>query len=170
MTVFVYNRFVALLALVALVGGLLLLIPPVRRRAGFLAPSRLWLAALVAITSTAGSLVYSEVYNFEPCRLCWYQRIAMYPLGLILLIAAWKRDWAVRRYAVALAGAGAVLAAYHYALQTFPGLDSGACSIGVPCTARYVNEFGFISIPFMALSGFLAVIALVSVRGVADVE
>lgn len=170
MSVFVYNRFVSLLALVAFAGGVLLLIPPLRRRAGFLAPSRLWLAALVALTSTAGSLVYSEVYNFEPCRLCWYQRIAMYPLGLILAIAAWKRDWAVRRYAVSLGGVGAVLAAYHYALQTFPGLDSGACSVGVPCTAKYVNELGFISIPFMALSGFLAVIGLLSSRGVADVE
>jgi len=170
MSVFVYNRFVALLALTALVGGLLLLVPPVRARAGFLAPSRLWLAAVVALTSTAGSLVYSEAFNFEPCRLCWYQRIAMYPLGLILAIAAWKRDWAVRRYAVALAGVGAVLAAYHYALQTFPGLDSGACSVGVPCTAKYVNEFGFISIPFMAVCGFVAVIGLVSLRGEADVE
>jgi disulfide bond formation protein DsbB len=170
MSVFVYNRFVSLLALVALAVGVLLLIPPVRNRSGFLAPSRLWLASLVALTSTGGSLVYSEVFNFEPCRLCWYQRIAMYPLGLILLIAAWKRDWAVRRYVLPLAGVGAIIAAYHYALQTFPGLDTGACSVGVPCTAKYVNEFGFISIPFMAFSGFLAVIGLVSLKGATDGE
>jgi hypothetical protein len=169
MSIFAYNRFVSSLALVALVTGVLLFIPAIRRRAALFGNAGLWLAWLVATSSTVGSLVYSEVYHLEPCRLCWYQRIAMYPLALMLGIAVWKRDGSVRRYALPLAAVGAAIAAYHYALQTFPGLDTGACSAGVPCTAKYVNEFGFVSIPFMALAGFVAVIGLVSVKGERDV-
>ncbi len=122
----------------------------------------LTLAFLVALTSMLGSLYYSEVANFEPCKLCWYQRIAMYPLALLLGIAAWRRDLAVRFYAYPLAAAGAVVAVYHYLLQRFPSLDTGACSATVPCSSPYVNfEFGIVTIPFMALAGFAAILVLV---------
>jgi disulfide bond formation protein DsbB len=165
MSVFAYNRFVSVLALFALAGAVGLVVarvaaPTVVRQ---LRPAALWLAFLVALASTAGSLIYSEMYHFEPCRLCWYQRIAMYPLALILGIAAFRRDAAARRYVVPLATAGLAVAAYHYLIEWYPGLDSGACGTGVPCTARYVEEFGFVSIAFMALSGFAAIISLLTV-------
>ncbi len=162
MSVFVYNRFVALLALFALAAGVVVVVPPVRRRlaaAGFgdLAP---WLALIVAATATAGSLTYSEVYGFEPCRLCWYQRIAMYPLVFVLAVGAARRDPALRSYVLPLSITGGAISVYHYLIQTFPSADTGACTAGVPCTAKYVNEFGFVSIPFMAFAGFLFISAV----------
>ncbi len=167
MSVFVYNRFVALLALFALAAAVVLTVPPVRRRlaaAGFadVAP---WLAWLVAAVATAGSLTYSEVYGFEPCRLCWYQRIAMYPLVVVLAVGAIRRDPGLRSYVLPLSVAGGTISVYHYLIQTFPVADAGACSAGVPCTAKYVNEFGFVSIPFMAFAGFLFIsVALIAFR------
>jgi disulfide bond formation protein DsbB len=123
----------------------------------------LWLAFAVAATATAGSLYLSEVAGYVPCTLCWYQRIAMYPLVMILGIAAWRRDVGVRRYVVPLAGVGAVIAAYHVALQRLPGLPAGACSLDAPCTAIYVERFGFVTIPVMALIGFVAILTLLVV-------
>lgn len=167
MSVLVYNRFVALLALFALASVVVILLPGVRRRlaaAGFgeLAP---WLAWAVATVATAGSLAYSEVFGFEPCRLCWFQRIAMYPLVVVLAVGVFRRDRALRWYALPLSLVGGSISVYHYLVQTVPGLDSGACSVGVPCSAKYVNEFGFVSIPFMAFAGFLLIsVMLVAFR------
>lgn len=116
-------------------------------------------AAVVALVATLGSLYLSEIAGFEPCVLCWYQRIAMYPLPVILGIAAVRQDAAVRRYAQPLAVIGLGIAAYHYLIQAFPSLDSGTCDLGVPCGARYIELFGFVSIPFMAGAGFLFIVA-----------
>lgn len=125
------------------------------------ASEALWFAWLVATTSTLGSLYYSEVANFLPCKLCWYQRIAMYPLTVILGIAAFKRDGAVRKYVLPLASIGAVISAYHYLLERFPSLEGAvSCDPTNPCTLVWVWEFHFISIPFMALSGFAAITAV----------
>lgn len=123
------------------------------------------LAAVVAATSMVGSLYFSEVLGYPPCTLCWYQRIAMYPLAPILGIAAVRRDLSIRPYAVVLAVSGAVISVYHYVIQWVPNLDATACAVDNPCTAVFVREFGFVSIPFMALSGFLAIIALTRVAG-----
>ena len=120
-------------------------------------PHYLTMAWLVALTATAGSLYYSEVAHFVPCEFCWYQRIAMYPLALILGIAAWRRDHGVRRYVVPIAGIGAALSTYHYLMQHFPSLAAGSCSASAPCTAAWVWRFGFVSIPFMALAGFATI-------------
>lgn len=115
-----------------------------------------WLAAAVATASTIGSLLYSEAFDLIPCRLCWYQRIAMYPLALVLIIAALKKANAeARRYGLPLAIVGGGIAAYHYLIQQFPSLEAGACSLDVPCSAPYVWKYDFVSIPYMALAGFL---------------
>jgi disulfide bond formation protein DsbB len=123
----------------------------------------LWLAFVVALVTTLGSLYYSEVAHFVPCKLCWYQRIAMYPLSVILLVGALRRDRRVWWYVVPQAVVGAGFALYHTQLQAYPGQGSSFCTISEPCTVRYVWEFGFVSLPFMALSAFVAVVALVLV-------
>jgi disulfide bond formation protein DsbB len=124
---------------------------------GAVGPYALWLAWLVAATSMAGSLYFSEVGGLVPCALCWYQRIAMYPLAVILLIAAVRSDWGIRPYVTAVAGIGAVIAAYHALLQRLPGLPSGSCSVTVPCSAIDLERFGFVTIPVMALVGFVTI-------------
>lgn len=156
------SRFFALLALVAL-GLAVAAIVGARSHESPLAalrPLALGLATAVAATATLGSLYYSEIAGFEPCRLCWYQRIAMYPLAVILGIAAFRRDDHVRWYALPLAVIGGGVALWHYLQQQLPSLATGACSVDTPCTAVWVEQFGFVSIPFMALSGFVAIIAL----------
>jgi len=125
----------------------------------------LWLAFVVAAGATAGSLYFSEHAHYIPCNLCWYQRIAMYPLSLLLLIAAIRRDHSVRWYVGPLAGAGAVLSSYHYLVEWFPSLESeDVCSVSVPCTAPWFRELGFVTLSFMALCGFLFILVLVVPR------
>ncbi|CAN5918316.1 hypothetical protein BH23ACT10_BH23ACT10_01970 [soil metagenome] len=164
--------FFALLALTALAGAVgvtVLLVaarwaPDGRAAATMadLAPAALPLAAVVAGTAMLGSLFFSEVLGYAPCTLCWYQRIAMYPLAPLLGIAAVRRDLSVRLYAWVLAGSGLVISLYHYVIQWVPDLEATGCAVDNPCTGVFVREFGFVSIPFMALCGFLAVIALLS--------
>lgn len=162
--------FFSLLALTALIGAVGVMVlhmmarsDPDGQAAGILddlAPMAMPLAAVVAATSMVGSLYFSEVLHYVPCELCWYQRIAMYPLAPLLGIAAVRDDLGIRIYAWVLAGSGALIALYHYAIQWVPDLEATACAADNPCTAVYVREFGFVSIPFMALSGFLAITAL----------
>jgi disulfide bond formation protein DsbB len=116
----------------------------------------------VSLTATLGSLYYSEVANFEPCRLCWYQRIAMYPLVVLLGVAWLRRDPAVRRYGSPLAAIGLGIAVVHRLEQQFPGTAPVACPADVPCWARYVEEFGWVTIPTMAAVAFGLVLLLLS--------
>jgi disulfide bond formation protein DsbB len=119
------------------------------------------LAWLVATVTTLGSLYYSEVADFVPCKLCWYQRICMYPLVIILGVAAVRRDRTVRFYVLPLAAVGAVVSIYHSWIQAYPPVGGTSfCTLDAPCTERYVWEFGFVSLPLMALSAFAFVITM----------
>ncbi len=118
-------------------------------------------AALLATVATVGSLYLSEVAHLEPCRWCWFQRIAMYPLALVLIVGLLFRDRTVYRYGLPMCVAGAAMSTWHYLLQHFPDLEGATtCSITSPCTVRYAWEFGFVSIPYMAGSVFVLVGAL----------
>jgi disulfide bond formation protein DsbB len=121
--------------------------------------SREWLAlgTLVAAAATAGSLYFSEVLGLIPCELCWYQRVFMYPLVLVLGIATIENRPEVHRTALALAVPGAGVAAYHSAIQRLGG---GSCSIGSGCTSIQFELLG-LSIPNMALIAFVLVIGAV---------
>jgi disulfide bond formation protein DsbB len=114
----------------------------------------------VALLAMAGSLYLSEVVHLIPCSLCWYQRIAMYPLVLVLAVGLVRADTGVWRYALPLSVVGLLTAIYHVTIQWRPSLDVGACSSGAPCTGRYLAVFGFVSIPTMAGAAFLLVVAL----------
>jgi disulfide bond formation protein DsbB len=129
-----------------------------------LQPSGVAIAWIVAMLATLGSLFFSEVAHYDPCRLCWYQRIAMYPLAIILGVATIRHDDGIRIYGQVLAAIGAGIAAYHLALEWIPALDTGACGTGPACTIVWFRTFGFISLPFLALSAFLLILTLLSVR------
>lgn len=160
-----YNAFVSVLALAALAMAVALLFVPsvrVRVRNTFSSTELLSGAAVVAAVATAGSLTYSEVVGFVPCFLCWVQRGFMYPL---VIIAAWagrasRRSERVWLAPFVVAAGGFMVSVWHYLEQTIPGLSIGACEVGVPCGAKYVNQFGFVSIPFMAGCGFLLIMGL----------
>lgn len=124
-----------------------------------ISPVALWMAFLIAAGATLGSLYYSEIAHYEPCKYCWLQRIAMYPSALVLGIAAFRRDHNIRFYILPLASLGALVSAYHFYIEQFPS-SSGSCSPTVPCNVPYFQQWGFMSLAFMALTGFLAIIAL----------
>ena len=111
------------------------------------------LATMIATGATLGSLYFSEIRNFVPCEYCWYQRIAMYPLALILLIATIRRDKNITPYALTLSLAGFGISAYHYQLQLFPE-QSSSCGLDAACTYRWIEVFGFVTIPLLALTSF----------------
>jgi len=122
----------------------------------------LWLAWIMSGTAMLGSLYYSQIAHFTPCEYCWYQRIAMYPLAIILGIAAFRNDNAVRRYVYPIAITGGLISGYHYLIQRLPDLAAGTCSSTTPCTAALVWKFDFVSIPFMALVSFAAIITVLA--------
>lgn len=117
-----------------------------------------WLLALV---STLGSLFFSEVMGFIPCVLCWYQRIAMYPLVLILLAGLFPLDKKVFRYAMPFAGIGLFISIYHNLLHYGVVPESASpCVQGVPCSTVYINWFGFITIPVLSFISFSLIVFL----------
>lgn len=123
-----------------------------------------WLLALIA---TTGSLYFSEVVGFVPCSLCWYQRIAMYPLVLVLGVGMVHGDPTVWRFALPLSLVGAVISAYHIVVQHRPTLELVPCGAGPPCSSRWVAVFGFVTIPIMAGTAFLLItVLLLTIRTV----
>jgi disulfide bond formation protein DsbB len=166
MSVSTMSVFFALLAVAAQAGTVAVVTSRAVRE--MVRPHALQIAWLVATVATAGSLYYSEVAGFVPCQLCWYQRIAMYPLSAVLAVAAIRRDSQVWRYVLPLTVVGAVIATYHYQLQRFPSQSSVTCDADAPCTVTWVWEFHYISIPMMALTGFLFITTLVLLARGAD--
>jgi disulfide bond formation protein DsbB len=169
------SRFLALLAVVAQIATVAAVVLAVGgrffrglRTAGrqiveAVAPSALSLAAVVAAVAMAGSLYYSEVAHFPPCLLCWYQRIAMYPLVPLLGLAAVRRDIGVSLYGMVIAALGAPISIYHVLVERGIVEESAACDPTNPCSLKWVEEFGYLTIPTMALSAFLLIITLLAV-------
>jgi len=118
------------------------------------------LAFTVALVATSGSLFYSEIAGYQPCILCWYQRILMYPEVILLGMALWKKDKNIIDYAIALSGVGALIAGYHYLLQigVVSGVSCGAVGYSVSCAKVFVLVFGYIGLPLIALTAFLLII------------
>lgn len=174
MTTQTASRFFALLSLLTVtgvvgVGGLVALartsaapavVRSLRRDVGRAA---LVLAWIVASVTTLGSLYYSEVAHFTPCKLCWIQRICIYPQSILLGVAVLRRDASVRWYSWPLCVIGAGFATYHTWLQANPDQTSSFCTLAAPCTDRYVWEFGFVSLPFMSLTAFIFVAVMLAI-------
>jgi len=129
---------------------------PLQAALSFVRENALAFAFLVASVATSGSLFFSEIAGFVPCKLCWFQRIFMYPQVIILGIALFEERRGIRKYIIPLCVIGALIAAYHYSMQFFPNL---ACSDElVSCARQGKPYFGFITIPFMSLSAFLLIL------------
>jgi disulfide bond formation protein DsbB len=121
----------------------------------------LFSAWLIALVSTLGALFSSEIMGLEPCVLCWYQRIAMFPLALMLTVALLPFDTRVVRYALPLALVGAVTAAYHTLLVW--GLvpkDLVPCGQGPSCAEVKFELLGFITLPLLSLTAFVLIAIL----------
>lgn len=116
-------------------------------------------ALIVSLVATLGSLFYSEVMHFEPCRLCWFQRICMYPIVLISLIGVIKRDEFVTDYILPLSSIGLMIGVYHVLMQNGIVSLSDNCT-SVSCGASYVRYLGFITIPVMSSVAFFLITGL----------
>ncbi|WRP07928.1 disulfide oxidoreductase [Rossellomorea aquimaris] len=122
------------------------------------ADSLLFLAWASSLVASLGSLYFSEIMKYEPCELCWYQRILMYPMVILLGVAYVRKDFQAALYSTILSGIGLLVSLYHYSLQKVSFLSESAPACGrVPCTGEYINLFGFITIPFLALTGFIII-------------
>jgi len=125
-----------------------------------LSQNSLKFALLVSVVATGGSLFLSEVAHFEPCKLCWFQRIFMYPLPLILGVANARKIKEVKSFVLPLSLIGALIALYHYYLQISPGVPIPCSAVGfsVSCSERFFTYFGYITIPWMSFSAFVLII------------
>lgn len=114
-----------------------------------------WAASIIAMF---GSLYFSEIRQYEPCLLCWFQRIVMYPFTIIIGIALIRKDYWISVYTMVLSGIGATVSTYHYLIQKAVFFTDHAIACGrIPCTGQYINWFGFITIPFLALTAFVII-------------
>jgi disulfide bond formation protein DsbB len=120
----------------------------------------LWAAFVVAAVATGGSLFFSEIAHFVPCELCWYQRICMYPLSILTLFAAVHGDHRVARYLLPLPVVGACVSVYHLLVENHVVAQAQACLASAPggCATKWINEFGWMTIPTLALTGFVLLI------------
>jgi disulfide bond formation protein DsbB len=124
----------------------------------------LWLAFLVAAVATGGSLFFSETALFIPCELCWFQRICMYPLSIITLLAALAGEFRIARLLLPLPLVGAGVSVYHLLVENRVVGESSTCMISAPggCSVKWINEFGYMTIPTLALTGFLLLLSLLA--------
>jgi disulfide bond formation protein DsbB len=120
----------------------------------------LWGAFVVSAIATGGSLFFSQIANFPPCELCWFQRICMYPLSILTLLMALRADNRAARYLLPLPVVGACVSIYHLLIENNVIKEPQACLASAPggCAVKWINEFGYITIPTLALTGFLLLI------------
>ncbi len=112
------------------------------------------IAWLISLLATLGSLYYSEVKHFAPCILCWYQRIFIYPLVFIIPIGILKKDTNFSLYVLLFSIIGGCIAIYHELVSY--GIIGTVCR-DISCVTKYINYFGFITIPFLSLVAFVII-------------
>lgn len=158
---------VDMLSVLTLIGGVLVallvlsFVPSLQKKLAILTKHELWLMLVVAVIATMGSLFFSEIAGWAPCKDCWLQRIFMYPQVVLLAVAIWKRDSGVAKYILALSLIGIVLSTHHYIEQIEATFFAPANALvpcddtGVSCAKTYTFRFGYITIPMMALTAFI---------------
>lgn len=126
---------------------------------------RILVAWIVAVIATLGSLYFSEIAGFIPCKLCWFQRILMYPLVIILGIGYYKSDLGIKHYVLPLSILGMIVSAIHYLHQKTDLFEQVVkCTDGIPCSGEYINWLNFITIPLLAFTAFTMITVLLFYR------
>jgi disulfide bond formation protein DsbB len=141
-----------------------LLLRPVRRA---LWGYELWLAFFVAALATGGSLFFSEIARFAPCELCWFERICIYPLAIVMLLIALADDRRAARYLLPLPIVGAGLAVYHVLVERGVVSQTQGCAVSAPggCATKWVEELGYVTIPVLTLTAFALLLGLLVLAG-----
>jgi len=127
----------------------------------FIDEYNVYLAWVIALIAVGGSLYFSEVLRYEPCKLCWFQRICMYPLVILLGIASYRNDKKIIPYVLPLSIIGALFSTYHYLEEKIPAVAKALpCTVGIPCNFDYLDWLGFITIPLLAFTAFVLITVL----------
>jgi disulfide bond formation protein DsbB len=165
------QAIVALLALVAL-AALAGVRGPLAAVRNLVWGYELWAAFVVAAIATGGSLFFSEIAQFVPCELCWYQRICMYPLSILTLFAAAHGDHRFARYLIPLPVVGSGVSVYHLLIENAVIKEPTACKVTstAGCATKWINEFGYMTIPTLALTGFLLLIGFLALAAAGSGE
>jgi disulfide bond formation protein DsbB len=159
----VLGQVLVVLVIIALLATAVGVGRPLRALRSTLWGYELWAAFLVAAVATAGSLFFSEIAGYVPCELCWYQRICMYPLSLLTLFAAAHHDHRIARYLLPFPIVGAGVSIYHLLIENAVIREPSACRIGgAGCAVKWINEFGYVTIPTLALTAFALLIAFLA--------
>jgi disulfide bond formation protein DsbB len=121
---------------------------------------------IVVLIATVGSLFYSEIADYDPCKLCWFQRVLMYPQVIILSMAWWLDDNSAWLYSLVLSSLGFMVAMYHYGLQLWPSQVVNCSVVGqaTSCSGTYLMQLGYITIPLMAATAFLLIVLFMMQR------
>lgn len=128
----------------------------------FIKKNLLQIALFQATIATLGSLIFSEILKFPPCILCWYQRIFMYPLVIILAVGIWKKDKNLPYFVLPLSIIGLFISAYHNLLYYKIIPESAApCTLGISCTTKFIEWFGFVTIPLLSLGAFVSITLII---------
>jgi disulfide bond formation protein DsbB len=122
----------------------------------------LWAAFVVAAVATGGSLFLSQVAGFVPCEMCWFQRICMYPLSLLLLFLAAHGDNRAARYLVPFPVIGGAVSVYHILIENHVVATPAACEVGAGCTVKWIDYFGYLTFPTLALTAFVLLIGFLA--------
>ena len=138
----------------------------------FLSRHAILFGFITALAATGGSLLYSEIIGYEPCKLCWFQRIFLYPQTVLFAVALLRKDKGVAPYAATLSIVGAIIVGYHYLLQIgiTAGLPCSAVGYSAACSQRFVLQYGYITIPMMALTAFLLIIGFTAMQRYEKIE
>jgi len=173
----VTHNVIVLLAVLGVVGQVVvavLVVAGVFRVAGIPGPLlgirsavwgyELWLAFVVTAVATGGSLFFSVVADFVHSEMCWFQRIFMYPLAIVTLLAAIANDHRVARYLLPLPLIGAGISVYHILVEERVVGQTTACLISAPggCAVKWIDEFGYVTIPVLALTAFVLAFAFLA--------
>jgi disulfide bond formation protein DsbB len=131
----------------------------------FLTKNALYLALAQAIVATLGSLYFSEIMHYPPCVLCWWQRIGMYPLILLIGAGILRRDAKIYLYVLPPALIAWCIALFHNLLYYKIIPDTLApCTTGVSCTTKFIEYFGFVTIPFLSFVAFSVIIIFMLIQ------
>jgi disulfide bond formation protein DsbB len=127
----------------------------------FIHQNSAYLAWAIALIAVLGSLYFSEIRDFQPCVLCWYQRIALYPLILLIPVGILKKDKNLSNYVLPLTIVGLIISVYQNLLyyKILPE-NISPCSFGVSCTTKFVEYFGFLTIPLLSLLALTTITVL----------
>ena len=166
----VVGQVLAALFALAVVAALIGIRGPFAWLRGVLWGYELWAAFVVSSVATGGSLFFSETAGFIPCELCWYQRICMYPLSIITLLAAIRGEFGIARYLLPLPLVGACVSIYHLLIENGVVAQSTQCLVSAPggCATKWIDKFGYVTIPTLALTAFVLLIELLGLAASGD--